>query len=196
MTALSASAGPLNRLTSIFTRRDISSGSMPRAPAPYLPSSLSKLKILFIAQPSSTPAPDRLTSSSLATLRTLLTTKVVLALTHGRVAGAVAQTNPLDYRDKGTVCCIGPLSPSLEGNLVAQEEYIVKNLGAAKGTLAVRGPAVVTNAAGSGSGAGAGSTRVETSGDNDETEQGPRRPKTTLDGVMCRVDADGTFILA
>lgn len=165
---------------------------MPRTPAAYLPSSLSKLKILFIAQPSSTPAPDRLTSSSLATLRTLLTTKVVLALTHGRVAGAVAQTNPLDYRDKGTVCCIGPLSPSLEGNLIAQEEYLVKNLGAAKGTLAVRGPAVVTNAAE----AGTGRTRVETSGDNDETEQGPRRPKTILDGVMCRVDADGTFILA
>lgn len=162
---------------------------MPRASAAYLPSSLSKLKILFIAQPSTTSAPDRLTSSSLATLRTLLSTKAVLALTHGRVAGAVAQTNSLDYRDKGAVCCIGPLMSSLEGNLVAQEEYLVKNLGAAKGTLAVRGPAVVV--------ASTTSSRAGiTSEKDDDSTQGPKRPKTRLEGVMCRVDGDGTLILA
>lgn len=75
-------------------------------------------------------------------MRLLLGARIGYALTTPLVAGAVAQTNILDYRDKGRdiVCYGAPLS-SVEINLEGEED--VMGTSTPKGKLSIKGPAVV-----------------------------------------------------
>ena len=125
------------------TGRAISQGYMPAVTSKpgYLPSSLSALKMLYIVQPDIIGVSERLPSSTLAELRILLSARVSLALTTGQVAGYVAQTNVLDYRDKGALNCVGPVAASLELSLVGEEAEVGKTDGV--GEVAVKGPSVV-----------------------------------------------------
>lgn len=134
----------------------------------HLPPAFTQLKTLYIEQPASTAASARITSATLSSLRLLLGARVSLALTAEEVAGAVAQSNVLDYRDKGEVCCVGPPVGSLEISLAGQESEMSKVLGAV-GRLVVRGPAAVGN--------------VE------------KKEKVTLHGVQAKIDVDGTILL-
>lgn len=125
--------------------RNLQAGNLPtkKRTIPNLPS-LSALRVLLIpqaytsnARPSST-----LTSADLHALRLLLGARIGYALTTPLVAGAVAQTNILDYRDKGrdVVCYGAPLS-SVEINLEGEEDVV--GTSTPKGKLSIKGPAVV-----------------------------------------------------
>lgn len=131
----------------------------------FLPSSLSSLKSIYFALPSSVPASERPTSSTLATLRLLLSARVCLALTAGPVAGYVAQTNALDYRDKGDVVCVGAPAASIELHLAGNEQEMEKLNGI--GDLVVKGPAVI----------------------------GGKAEKKVIEGLKASVDADNTLVL-
>lgn len=65
---------------------------------------------------------DRLSSAALAELRVDLGVRIAYAATSGQVAGAVAQTNLMDYRDKKASVCVGPPLGSVEVCLVGEEE--------------------------------------------------------------------------
>ncbi|KAK9461711.1 uncharacterized protein V1516DRAFT_706795 [Lipomyces oligophaga] len=80
-----------------------------------------------------------LSSSKLAHIRAVLGSRVVYALTYARVAGAVCQTHPMDYRDLGLVRVFGPVLPSVEA--VVKDTDDLKG-GNKQGHLFVRGPAV------------------------------------------------------
>lgn len=88
---------------------------------------LRKLRLLLIPQPAA-PAPQiRLASSALHTLRTHLHARIGYALTTPFVAGAIAQTNVLDYRDKGPRVCVGAPLSSVEVNLTGEEDVMGSN---------------------------------------------------------------------
>lgn len=85
---------------------------------------LSKLRVLLIPQLAA-PAPQiRLPSSSLHSLRTHLHARIGYALTTPFVAGAIAQTNILDYRDKSARVCVGAPLSSVEVHLNGEEDVM------------------------------------------------------------------------
>lgn len=147
--------------------RSLVQGIMPaHASKPsYLPPSLSNLKALYIVLPSSIPASERPTSSALATLRLLLHARVALALTAGPVAGYVAQSNILDYRDKGSVVSVGAVASCIELHLTGDEKDMATVDGA--GRLVVKGPAVAA----------------------------AKGEKKVIDGLLARIGADNTVEL-
>lgn len=61
-----------------------------------------------------TSAETSLTSRDLIHVRAMLGARVVYALTHPKIAGALCQTHLLDYRDLGNVRLFGPVLPCLE----------------------------------------------------------------------------------
>jgi len=166
MTAAMGSSSIGGKYAAWSTGRAISQGYMEVGKSPsYLPVGLSALKTLYIAQPDVLEGAQRVNSSTLASLRLLLNARVSLALTTGRVAGFVAQTNILDYRNKGHTCCVGTVAASLELHLTGPEEEMSKIDGV--GALTVRGPAVT----------------------------GKEKEKAVLDHLKGRVDRDNTLVL-
>lgn len=131
----------------------------------YLPPSLSNLKALYIDLPAYLAASERPKSSTLAALRLLLSARVSVALTSGIVAGFVAQSNPLDYRDKKDVVSVGSVASSIELHLTGDEKHMEQVDGAGK--LVAKGPAVV----------------------------GAKGEKKVVDGATARFDVDNTIIL-
>jgi len=125
--------------------RSLQAGNLPatKRSVPSLPS-LSTLRILLVPQnfiTNTRPTPT-LNSADLHALRLLLGARVGYALTTPLVAGAVAQTNILDYRDKGRdVICYGAPLSSVEINLEGDEDVVGSTT--PKGKLSVKGPAVV-----------------------------------------------------
>ncbi|KIV92299.1 hypothetical protein PV10_06751 [Exophiala mesophila] len=128
--------------------RSLRSGNLPSSRGQPSSAMLSNLRAVFIPQhiPGDTSvtssSSSRLTSSDLSTLRLTLTARVGYALTTPLVAGAVTQTNILDYRDKGKdVVMVGAPLSSVEIHLEGEEEFV----GTQKpsGRLAVKGPVVV-----------------------------------------------------
>lgn len=125
--------------------RNLQAGNLPakKRSVPSLPA-LSALRILLIPQTFTTntrPTPT-LNSADLHGLRLLLGARIGYALTSPLVAGAVAQTNILDYRDKGRdVICYGAPLSSVEINLEGDEDVVGSSI--PKGKLSVKGPAVV-----------------------------------------------------
>ena len=163
---MSSQAGLSGSYSTWQTGRAIAQGYLSTSTkAGHLPSGLQGLKTLYIAQPDVLPADVRISSNTLSKLRLLLSARVCLALTTGRVGGFVAQTGIYDYRDKGGVSCVGCVASSLELWLVGEEEEMGKSNGA--GRVSVRGPAVVG---------------------------GRASDKVTLD-VVGRVDGDNTVVL-
>lgn len=166
ISATAGSGGVGGKYTAWSTGRAINQGYMEVEKSPaYLPVGLSGLKTLYIAQPDVLEGEQRVKSSTLSALRLLLGARVSLALTTGRVAGYVAQTNVLDYRDKGDTCCVGPVAASLELHLSGAEEEMSKVDGI--GALTVKGPAVT----------------------------GRGKDKAVLDHIRARVDSDNTLVL-
>lgn len=167
---LFASGGVGAKYTSWSNARLIQQGTMTGADKPnHVPAAFSELKSLYIDQPANAPPSSRINSSTLAPLRLLLGARISLALTASQVAGPVTQSNILDYRDKGDVCCVGPVVGSLEMNLVGEESDMGKADGGGVGNVVVRGPAAVGN--------------VE------------KKEKVMLQGVRAKVDGDGTIVL-
>lgn len=128
--------GP-GRITKFWQRRSLKQGIMPsRKPIPDLSGqdavmlivelqSLSNVRAIFVGQDvHATDKEDRLASKSLDELRVDLGVKISYALTSGKVAGAVAQTNLQDYRDKKASVCVGPPLGSVEVHLVGDEEVM------------------------------------------------------------------------
>lgn len=67
---------------------------------------------------------NRLSSSVLSSIRLALGARIGYALTSGAVAGAVAQTNVLDYRNKGSVVNVGAPVTSVEVHLRGEDELM------------------------------------------------------------------------
>ncbi|RMZ76587.1 hypothetical protein DV737_g4761, partial [Chaetothyriales sp. CBS 132003] len=113
-------------------------GNMPakHAPAQFHP--LSKVRLVLIGQP--VWQKTRLTSEELDELRLRLGARIGYALTAPEVAGAVAQTNIQDYRNKGNVVSVGPPVGSVEIHMVGEEESVSSST--PQGKIVVRGPAV------------------------------------------------------
>jgi hypothetical protein len=108
-----------------LTTRTLQAGNLPAKSggAESSASPLSRLRVLLIPQSTyHTTLEIRLTSANLHTLRTHLKCRIGYALTTPYVAGAVAQTNILDYRDKGLAVCVGPPLSSVEVNLSGEEK--------------------------------------------------------------------------
>lgn len=132
-------------LSKFSDTRNLQAGNLPtkKRAIPNLPA-LSALRILLIPQAftSSTRPTPTLNSADLHALRLLLGARIGYALTTPLVAGAVAQTNILDYRDKGRdVICYGAPLSSVEINLEGEEEVVGSST--PTGKLSVKGPAVV-----------------------------------------------------
>ncbi|KIW68331.1 hypothetical protein PV04_04284 [Phialophora macrospora] len=128
-------------LGKFMTQRTLQQGNMP-AKQPSSTTPLSHLRVLLIPQSTTAPASTRLSSSTLHTLRTLLKCRIGYALTAPHVAGAISQTNIFDYREKGgDVVGVGAPLSSVEVHLSGEED--VMGTRAPKGTLTVKGPAVV-----------------------------------------------------
>ncbi|KAK5233641.1 hypothetical protein LTR47_005264 [Exophiala xenobiotica] len=126
-------------LSKWMSTRALQAGNLPSDPSG--PLALSKLRVLLIPQSTSLPANTRLSSSAFHLLRTHLHARIGYALTTPFVAGAVAQTNILDYRDKGKQVCVGAPMSSIELSLVGDEDVVGSH--SPKGTVNIKGPAVV-----------------------------------------------------
>lgn len=104
-----------------MSKRTLQAGQLPTKTTSTLSSSLAKLRLLLIPQSTTLPATTRLSSSTLHALRSHLQCRIGYALTTPLVAGAVAQTNILDYRDKGGRVCVGAPLSSVEVSLSGDE---------------------------------------------------------------------------
>lgn len=85
--------------------------------------SLSKLRLLVISHRVDDAADYLLTSEQLTDLRIFTGARVIYALTAPGVAGAVAQTNPFDYRRHDGYSHFGPPLSSLEIALTGHDEH-------------------------------------------------------------------------
>ena len=84
---------------------------------------LQNVRGVFVGQDvNATEKEDKLSSKDLEELRVDLGLRIAYAATSGKVAGAVAQTNLMDYRDKKASVCVGPPLGSVEVSLVGEEE--------------------------------------------------------------------------
>jgi hypothetical protein len=131
------------RIRNYFRRQTLQAGNMPpkQQMRGRLAASLSDLRLLMVyARPESSASP-RLSSSELTDLRSGLGVRIAYALTAKNVAGAVCQTNILDYRLKAGAAHFGPPLSSVEVRLVGDEEDMGKAV--PHGKIMVKGPAVV-----------------------------------------------------
>ncbi|EXJ70038.1 uncharacterized protein A1O5_07111 [Cladophialophora psammophila CBS 110553] len=129
-------------LSKYMTTRTLQQGNLPTKQATSA-HALSHLRVLLIPQSSTAPASTRLSSSTLHSIRTHLKCRIGYALTSPSVAGAIAQTNIFDYRDKGLkVCCVGAPLSSVEVNLTG-EEHVMGSRTPRGATVMIKGPAVV-----------------------------------------------------
>ncbi|KIW92542.1 uncharacterized protein Z519_06389 [Cladophialophora bantiana CBS 173.52] len=130
-------------LSKYVTTRTLQQGNLPTKQATAA-DALSHLRVLLIPQASTAPASTRLSSSTLHSIRTHLKCRIGYALTSPSVAGAIAQTNIFDYRDKGPkVCCVGAPLSSVEVNLTG-EEHVMGSRTPRGATVTIKGPAVVS----------------------------------------------------
>lgn len=117
-------------ISKYLSTRTLQAGTLPSKPSSSSSSDpLSHLRVLLVPQSSSSAnstdaASARLSSATLHTLRTHFTARVGYAMTSSAVAGAIAQTNILDYRDKGGKVCVGAPLSSVEVNLVGEEDIM------------------------------------------------------------------------
>ena len=131
------------RLRGYLKRRTLQGGNMPAKPAMRgrLATSLLKLRLLMVySRPESSSSP-RLSSSDLMDVRSGLGVRVGYALSTKNVAGAVSQTNILDYRSSPGSAHFGPPLSSVEVLLTGEEEEMAKDQ--PQGKVVVKGPAVV-----------------------------------------------------
>lgn len=102
--------GLAQKFSNYFQKRNMAAGHMSPSKPSSLTPNLSALRVLLISQ-RDTEKNAKVSSNILASLRLALGTRTAYALTSGSVAGAVTQTNILDYRVKGLKANVGaPLS--------------------------------------------------------------------------------------
>lgn len=106
------SPGISQQISRYFTERDLAQGYMSSSKPSGVTPNWSKLRVLLVAQPDTDSR--KVNSSVLAEMRVALATRTAYALTSSAVAGAVTQTNILDYRDKGNKVNVGAPVTSLE----------------------------------------------------------------------------------
>ncbi|KAJ4502467.1 hypothetical protein HRR78_008474 [Exophiala dermatitidis] len=125
-----------------MSKRTLRAGNLPAKSASTLSSSLARVRVLLIPQSTTSKPETRLSSSTLHALRTQLQCRLGYALTTPLVAGAIAQTNILDYRDKGDrVVCVGAPLSSVEIHVSGDESEMDSHT--PRGKITVKGPAVV-----------------------------------------------------
>ncbi|KIX09245.1 uncharacterized protein Z518_00324 [Rhinocladiella mackenziei CBS 650.93] len=129
-------------LSRYMSTRTLQAGNLPAKSGDPSTSALSKLRILLIPQSTTLASATHLSSSTLHTLRTHLKCRIGYALTTPSVAGAIAQTNILDYRDKGSKVCVGGPLSSVEVHLSGDEG--VMGTHTPRGTITIKGPPVVS----------------------------------------------------
>lgn len=138
------SGGLLSGVWNYFNQQTLAEGRIssvkPSAFLAFAPS-LAHLRALYIQSRTGAPHSGRIRSSWLARLRLLTGVRIGQALTDAHVAGAISQSNILDYRDKADKISVGPPLGSVEVSLTGAEDEMAKLDG--KGQVAVKGPAVV-----------------------------------------------------
>jgi hypothetical protein len=132
----------VSRLGKFWHRRSLAQGVMPkRKPIPDLNGkdafalvmdlqALVNVRAMFVAQEVGAVKSkgEALDGKTLDELRVELGMRIGYALTDGRVAGAVAQTNIADFRNKKEVVCVGPPIGSVEVFLKGEEKDIQGSL--------------------------------------------------------------------
>ncbi|WEW56072.1 hypothetical protein PRK78_001507 [Emydomyces testavorans] len=145
------SMGPITNVGRYFQSRSLDSGVMPTrnwlwqlsSAAPTAELSLDKLRLLFISHRADGDKHNQLRSGQLTDLRIFTGARVIYALTAQKVAGAVCQTLPYDYRRHSGYSHFGPPTSSVEVKLTGCKE-IDGNERVKEGELFVTGPAVVS----------------------------------------------------
>ena len=132
----------LDSINHWWKARSLKAGIMPKAPAAALTSQPRLIYTYFNASPSTVP----LNHAHLFNLRLFTNSRIIYAFTDPHVAGAVSQTNMLDYRtpdseDRRPSHCGPPLS-CLEISFRDSEGFRNEG-GKAEGQLVLSGPAVV-----------------------------------------------------
>jgi hypothetical protein len=131
------------RVRGYFRRQTLHAGNMPAKQAMLgkLAGSLEKLRLLMVyCRPESSSSP-KLSSTDLMDLRSGFGIRIAYALSAKNVAGAVCQTNILDYRSKSGDAHFGPPLSSVEVCLMGEEADMA--LDEPRGRIVVKGPAVV-----------------------------------------------------
>jgi hypothetical protein len=130
--AMASQRGLTANISRLFQKQTLRAGNMPSRNAVAKLAeidtklSLSKLRLLFVAHRAGDRKSPKLQSSVLADLRMLLGARIGYALTTRQVAGAVCQTNVLDYRQTDGFNRFGPPLSSVEVNLTGDEEHVSK----------------------------------------------------------------------
>ena len=137
-----ASGSFLSRLQHYFHTRSLAAGVMPTAGK--ITGRASPRLIYTSAKAGMDLVP--LSSKELSDLRLFTGARIIYALTANGVAGAVAQTNMLDYRQTETPSKkshFGPPLSCVEIKLVETPGYNISDHGEPVGDIVVAGPAVV-----------------------------------------------------
>jgi hypothetical protein len=131
------------RVRGYFRSQTLHAGNMPakQAMRGKLAGSLEKLRLLMVYCRSESSSSPKLSSAELTDLRSGLAVRIAYALSAKDVAGAVCQTNILDYRSKSGDAHFGPPLSSVEVYLKGEEGDMA--LDEPRGKIVVRGPAVV-----------------------------------------------------
>ena len=117
--------GALMPVTRLLSRRQLHSGNMSDTkPAVMKKSPLSQVRLLMLSHRAGDPASPTLSTAIVMDLRIYPAVRIAYALTAGKVAGAVTQTNVLDYRDKGEEYHFGAPLSSVEIFLQGDEELM------------------------------------------------------------------------
>ena len=135
-----ATGGFLARLQHSRQAKSFAAGTMPRVNA-AIKNSPRLTYISFRAATDSIP----LSSAELIDLRILTGSRIIYALSAAKVAGAVAQTNLLDYRHdlSSKQSHFGPPLSCLEIKLVETSDQKIMDGGDPAGEVLVSGPAVI-----------------------------------------------------
>ncbi|ERF74062.1 hypothetical protein EPUS_03877 [Endocarpon pusillum Z07020] len=145
--------GPLAKVSHYWQKKTLLNGNMPKTPSfapPGQHNFLSKLRLLFVYHRAEDQNSPRLSSTALRDLKILLGARTCYALTTSGVAGAIAQTNMLDYRhtsEEGGSHFGPPLSCvevllTKDGEEGGDDEEEMLGGGEPQGKLVVRGPAI------------------------------------------------------
>ncbi|KMQ47373.1 hypothetical protein A7C99_1145 [Trichophyton rubrum] len=142
---------PLVKLGRFFQTRALESGRMPSSnilsalggSGPVSEQALKNLRLILVSHRAEGDRNNQLTSDQLTDFRIMTGVRLAYALTTGKVAGAVCQTNPYDYRGQRGFSHFGPPLNSVEVKLVDYDEKS-GNEKAIEGKIHISGPAVVS----------------------------------------------------
>ncbi|KAK2842947.1 hypothetical protein FQN49_005965, partial [Arthroderma sp. PD_2] len=142
---------PFVNIGRFFQTRTLDSGRMPSGNfftalgggGPVSEQTLQKLRLILVSHRAEGDRNNQLTCDQLTDFRIMTGVRIAYALTAAKVAGAVCQTNPYDYRRQRGFSHSGPPLNSVELKLVDYNEKS-GNEKAIEGKIQVTGPAVVS----------------------------------------------------